>query len=39
MKEWVASRTYNVVAWAAVVILVALTVALTTISVREMLGG
>jgi Mn2+/Fe2+ NRAMP family transporter len=39
MKEWVASRTYNVVAWAAVVILVALTVALTTISVREVLGG
>ena len=39
MREWIASRTYNLVAWTAVVILVALTVALTTISVREMLGG
>ena len=38
MKEWIASRAYNVVAWTAVVILVALTVALATITVRDLLA-
>ena len=38
MKEWIASRAYNIVAWTAVVILVALTVALATITVRDLLA-
>lgn len=36
MKEWVNSRSYNFVAWAAVVIMIGLTLALVGISVREM---
>ncbi len=37
MKEWVNPRSYNVIAWASVVILIALTLALVGITVREFL--
>ncbi len=35
MKEWVNSRTYNFVAWAAVIIIIGLTLALIAISIQE----
>lgn len=35
MRDWTNSRTYNVVAWAAVVIMISLTVALVGISLRD----
>ena len=35
MKEWINTRAYNVVAWAAVALMVALTVALLGISLRD----
>jgi Mn2+/Fe2+ NRAMP family transporter len=38
MGEWVNSRTYNIVAWLAVVILVGMTVALVAISLRDFLA-
>jgi NRAMP (natural resistance-associated macrophage protein)-like metal ion transporter len=38
MGEWVNPRTYNVVAWIAVVVLVGLTLALGTITLRDILG-
>ena len=37
MKEWVNPTSYNIIAWASIVILVALTVALVGISLRDML--
>jgi Mn2+/Fe2+ NRAMP family transporter len=36
MKDHINSRTYNVVAWASVVILIGLTFAIVGITVREM---
>ena len=36
MKEWTNSRAYNVVAWAAVAVMVALTLGLVLISLREL---
>jgi NRAMP (natural resistance-associated macrophage protein)-like metal ion transporter len=38
MKEWTNSPLYNVVAWGAVVVMIGLTLALTGITVRQMLG-
>jgi len=38
MGEWVNSRTYNIVAWLAVAILVGMTVALVAISLRDFLA-
>jgi NRAMP (natural resistance-associated macrophage protein)-like metal ion transporter len=38
MKEWTNSRTYNFVAWAAVAIMIGLTVALVGITTRDLLG-
>jgi Mn2+/Fe2+ NRAMP family transporter len=35
MKEWTNSRSYNVVAWTAVVVMIALTLALVGISARD----
>ncbi|MFN7923030.1 MAG: divalent metal cation transporter [Bryobacteraceae bacterium] len=37
MKEWVNSAWYNVVAWAAVVLMIGLTLALVAISIRDMI--
>jgi Mn2+/Fe2+ NRAMP family transporter len=37
MKEWSNSRLYNAVAWAAVIIMIGLTLALVGITVRDML--
>jgi Mn2+/Fe2+ NRAMP family transporter len=39
MKEWTNSRGYNVVAWIAVVVMIGLTAALVTISLRDLLGA
>ncbi|HUS06821.1 MAG TPA: Nramp family divalent metal transporter [Bryobacteraceae bacterium] len=36
MKEWVNSRTYNLVAWTSVAIMIGLTLALVGISVRDL---
>ena len=36
MREWVNSRWYNIVAWASVVIMIGLTLALVAISFRAM---
>jgi Mn2+/Fe2+ NRAMP family transporter len=36
MKEWTNSRFYNIVAWAAVVIMIGLTVALVAITLRDL---
>ena len=36
MEEWVNSRAYNVVAWAAVVIMIGLTAALVAITLRDL---
>ena len=36
MKEWTASRAYNLVAWAAVAIMIGLTLALVAISLKEL---
>lgn len=36
MGEWVNSRSYNLVAWAAVVLMIGLTLALVAITVREL---
>jgi Mn2+/Fe2+ NRAMP family transporter len=36
MKEWTASRVYNLVAWAAVAIMIGLTLALVAISIKEL---
>ncbi|HEU0120055.1 MAG TPA: Nramp family divalent metal transporter [Bryobacteraceae bacterium] len=38
MRDWVNSRAYNVVAWAAVAIMIGLTVALVGISLRDISG-
>lgn len=38
MKEWTNSPLYNLVAWGAVVVMIGLTLALTGITVRQMLG-
>jgi NRAMP (natural resistance-associated macrophage protein)-like metal ion transporter len=38
MRDWTNSRTYNVVAWAAVAIMIGLTVALAGISLRDISG-
>lgn len=37
MKEWVNSRGYNTVAWASVVIIIGLTLALVAITIRDLL--
>lgn len=39
MKEWTNSRAYNFVAWSAVVIMIGLTLALTGISVRDLMAN
>jgi Mn2+/Fe2+ NRAMP family transporter len=36
MKEWTASRGYNVIAWTAVTVMIGLTLALVAISVKEL---
>jgi len=36
MREWTASRAYNLVAWAAVAIMIGLTLALVAISIKEL---
>jgi NRAMP (natural resistance-associated macrophage protein)-like metal ion transporter len=36
MKEWVNSRAYNAVAWSAVVVMIGLTLALVSITVRDL---
>lgn len=38
MREWTNSRSYNVVAWASVVIMVGLTLALAAITIRDLAG-
>ncbi len=38
MGEWVNNRSYNVVAWSAVVIMVGLTLALVGITLRDLLA-
>lgn len=35
MKEWVNPRAYNFVAWATVIIVIGMTVALTAITIRN----
>ena len=39
MKEWTNSRAYNFVAWSAVVIMIGLTLALTGISVKDLVAN
>ena len=39
MHEYVASRAYNVVAWTAVAAMIAMTLALVLISVKQLLGS
>lgn len=39
MKEWTASRSYNVVAWVSVVVMIVLTVVLVVLSAKELMGG
>lgn len=39
MHEWTNSRTYNLIAWLAVVVMIGLTLALVTITLRELGGG
>ena len=39
MKEWTNSRVYNFVAWSAVVIMIGLTLALTGISVKDLMAN
>jgi Mn2+/Fe2+ NRAMP family transporter len=36
MKEWVASRAYNLVAWTSVAIMIGLTLALVGVSVQDL---
>ena len=38
MREWVASRSYNVVAWVSVVVMIVLTITLVVLSAKELLG-
>ncbi len=38
MKEWTNSRGYNLIAWASVVIMIGLTLALVAITLRDMTG-
>ena len=38
MGEWINSRTYNILAWLAVVIMIGLTLALVGISGRDLWG-
>ena len=38
MKEWVNSRTYNIVAWVAVAVMIGLTLALVGITLRDLLA-
>jgi Mn2+/Fe2+ NRAMP family transporter len=38
MGEWVNSRTYNIVAWLSVVIMIGLTLALVGITARDLWG-
>jgi NRAMP (natural resistance-associated macrophage protein)-like metal ion transporter len=37
MKEWINSRGYNAVAWTSVVVIIGLTLALTAITIRDLL--
>jgi Mn2+/Fe2+ NRAMP family transporter len=39
MREWTASRSYNVVAWISVVVMIALTVVLVVLSAKELMGA
>jgi Mn2+/Fe2+ NRAMP family transporter len=39
MKEWVNSRGYNLVAWVAVMVMIGLTLALVSITVRDLRRG
>lgn len=36
MKEWVNSRMYNAIAWTAVVLIIGLTLALTSVTIRDL---
>ena len=38
MREWTASRTYNIVAWVSVVVMIVLTAFLVVLSLRELFG-
>jgi Mn2+/Fe2+ NRAMP family transporter len=38
MKEWRNSRTYNLIAWVSVVILIGLTLALVGVTLRDLLA-
>ena len=38
MREWTASRTYNIVAWVSVVVMIVLTVFLVVLSAKELVG-
>jgi Mn2+/Fe2+ NRAMP family transporter len=38
MKEWTNSRSYNAVAWTAVVLMIGLTAALAAITVKDLMG-
>ena len=38
MEEWVNSRTYNLIAWTAVVVMIGLTLALVGITLRDLWG-
>jgi NRAMP (natural resistance-associated macrophage protein)-like metal ion transporter len=38
MKEWVNPRSYNVISWISVIVLIGLAVALAAITLRDMLG-
>jgi Mn2+/Fe2+ NRAMP family transporter len=38
MKEWTNSTSYNAIAWAAVAIMIGLTLALVGISIKDMMG-
>ena len=37
MKEWVASRSYNAVAWISVVVMIGLTLALVAITIHDLI--
>ena len=38
MREWTASRAYNIVAWVSVVVMIVLTVFLVVLSAKELVG-
>jgi Mn2+/Fe2+ NRAMP family transporter len=39
MKEWTNSRSYNLIAWVSVAVMIGLTLALVAISIKQWMQG